>query len=52
MVMIGHWKLKPTSVTFDIAVKALMQIDDTEGVQRVEELRREHLEGWRSFGYL
>ena len=37
--------LKPTSVTFDIAVKALMQIDDTEGVQRAEELRREHLEG-------
>lgn len=33
--------LKPTSVTFDLVIKALMLINDTEGMERVKQLRDE-----------
>ena len=31
--------LKPTSVTFELVIKALTQVNDTEGVERVKRLR-------------
>ena len=37
--------LKPTSVTFDLVLKALMLIDDGEGVERVQQLREEIVSG-------
>ena len=37
--------LKPTSVTFDLVLKALTLIDDGEGVERVQQLREEIVSG-------